>query len=290
MPCAVIAVRGPGAGEALLVLAWNRTARSIRPSMARTGTAIAMSRTCAPPQALAMSPPPALPSPSPVRAQRIPLPLKLASTGFVALLVPIFSKRYGATNFLYFCDCALLMTVVGAWLESPLLISMPAVGIIAVQTLWMVDFLGHAIGLQVLGMTDYMFISSTSLFLRGLSLFHAWLPLLLLWLVHRIGYDPRALPAWTALGTALLIISYSCLPPPAPHDHPLEPVNVNLVFGFSGARPQSARPALWYLLLLIAAMPVLCYLPTHALLKGWCGPAPAAQRDMEPVASGHASA
>ncbi len=221
-----------------------------------------------------MSLPTALPASLPAQPARIPLSARLALTAFATVLVPVYLDRYGPTNFLYFCDCALLMTVVGVWTASSLLISMAAVGIVAVQSVWMVDFLGHLLGLQVIGMTDYMFDAATPLPLRGLSLFHAWLPLLLLWLVHRLGYHPLALPAWTALGTALMIISYTCLPaPPAPPDHPLEPVNVNLVFGFSDQRPQAAMPAGWYLLLLLLGMPLLGYLPTHALLRWWCRPA-----------------
>jgi hypothetical protein len=212
-------------------------------------------------------------APLPALRLCVPLSVKLVLTAFVAVLVPIYVDHYGAANFLYFCDCALLMTAVGVWFESSLVISMSAVGIVAVQTLWMVDFLGHALGLQVIGMTDYMFEPSTPLYLRGLSLFHAWLPLLLLWLVHRLGYHPLALPAWTTLGTMLMIISYTCLPgPPAPADHPLEPVNVNLVFGFSDARPQAAMPGFWYLLLLLVGMPALCYYPTHVVLRWWCRP------------------
>ena len=42
-------------------------------------------------------------------------------------------------------------------------------------------------------MTDYMFAADHSLFLRGLSLFHGWLPFLLVYLVWKLGYDRRAL-------------------------------------------------------------------------------------------------
>ncbi len=42
-------------------------------------------------------------------------------------------------------------------------------------------------------MTDYMFKHENSLFLRGLSLFHGWLPFLLVYLVWKLGYDRRAL-------------------------------------------------------------------------------------------------
>jgi hypothetical protein len=201
----------------------------------------------------------------------IPLSAKLTLTAFVALLVPIYLDRYGPTNFLYFCDCSLLMTTVGIWLESSLLISMATVGIAAIQTLWMVDFIGHMLGFSVIGMTSYMFDATTPLYLRGLSLFHAWLPLLLLWLVQRVGYQPLALPAWTILATILLLVSYLFLPaPPAPPQHPLEPVNVNLAYGLTDAHPQTAMPPLVYLALLLFGLPLVFYFPTHVVLRWWC--------------------
>src|SRR5215470_11977283 len=79
-------------------------------------------------------------------ARRIPLWLKLAYTAFMAVLVPIYLHNYGPTNFLYFCDVALIITLVGIWIESPFLVSMCAVGIIASQTLWVIDFLSNLIG------------------------------------------------------------------------------------------------------------------------------------------------
>src|SRR5215468_2185747 len=82
---------------------------------------------------------------------RIPLWLKLAYTAFMAVLVPIYLHNYGPTNFLYFCDVALIITLVGIWIESPLLVSMCAVGILAPQTLWVVDFLTRLFGVSLTG-------------------------------------------------------------------------------------------------------------------------------------------
>ena len=65
----------------------------------------------------------------PQASNRVPLWLKLAYTAFMAVLVPVYWHYYGPTNFLYFCDLALLITLVGIWIESPLLVSMCAVGI-----------------------------------------------------------------------------------------------------------------------------------------------------------------
>ncbi len=122
--------------------------------------------------------------------QRLPLPFKLAYTAFMAVLVPVYWYYYGPTNFLYFCDVALFLTLAGIWLESPLLVSMCAVGIVAPQILWCIDFLSNMFGMPLLGMTDYMFKHENSLFLRGLSLFHGWIPFLLLYLVWQARLRP----------------------------------------------------------------------------------------------------
>ncbi|MDB6006206.1 MAG: hypothetical protein JWR15_3193, partial [Prosthecobacter sp.] len=116
-------------------------------------------------------------------ANLIPLWLKLAYTAFLAMMIPVYWYHYGPTNFLYFCDIALLLTLAGMWLESPLLISLPAVGILLPQALWCLDYAVQLCGVTLTGMTAYMFDGAKPLFLRGLSLFHGWLPFLLLYLV-----------------------------------------------------------------------------------------------------------
>jgi hypothetical protein len=72
--------------------------------------------------------------------QRIPLWLKLSYTAFMAILIPVYWWNYGPTNFLYFCDVALMLILLGIWRESSLLISMAGVGIIMPQMLWVTDF------------------------------------------------------------------------------------------------------------------------------------------------------
>ena len=198
--------------------------------------------------------------------RRIPLVVKLAYTAFLGVLVPFYWATYGPTNFLFFCDMALFLTLAALWLENPLLASMPAVGIVLPQMLWVVDFLGGFGGWHPLGMTEYMFKSSIPLFARGLSLFHGWLPFLLLGLVHRLGYDRRAFWGWTVLSCVLVLTSYFFLPaPPAPADNPNLPVNVNYVFGLSEEAPQTWMAPRAYLMLLLIGLPLVIYLPTHLL-------------------------
>jgi hypothetical protein len=199
-------------------------------------------------------------------ARRLPLWLKLAYTAFMAVLVPVYWRNYGPTNFLYFCDVALIITLIGIWIESPLLVSMCAVGILASQALWVVDFLSNLFGLPLTGMTDYMFAADHSRFLRGLSLFHGWLPFLLVYLVWRLGYDRRALAAWTAVAWALVLICFFFMPPPRP-DPGLTPVNINYVWGMSDTAAQQWMPPAVWVAGLIVLLPVLLYVPVHFLLR-----------------------
>src|SRR5690349_9532723 len=119
-------------------------------------------------------------------ASRLPLWLKLAYTAFMAVLIPVYWTNYGPTNFLYFCDIALLVPLVPMWIERPLLPSMCAVGIIGSQPLWVIAFVLNIFGLKLPGLTDYMFMADLSLSLRSLSLFPGWLPFLLVYLVWRL--------------------------------------------------------------------------------------------------------
>ena len=88
------------------------------------------------------------------QGHRIPVALKLAYTAFVAVLVPYYWVTYSPWNFLFFCDVALLIALAALWSENPLLMSLPAVGIVLPQMLWVVDFLA---GSRISGMTSYMF-------------------------------------------------------------------------------------------------------------------------------------
>jgi hypothetical protein len=201
-------------------------------------------------------------------APRIALWLKLAYTGFMAVLIPVYWSNYGPTNFLYFCDVALLLSLAGIWTENRLLISMCAVGILAPQALWVIDFAGQLAGHRLLHMTDYMFDGNRPLFLRGLSLFHGWLPFLLIALLARLGYDRRALPAWTVAAWALCLISFFLLPPAGAHPaNPKTPVNIDYVFGPNDAKPQSWMSAGTYLVTYMFALPAVFFVPTHLVLR-----------------------
>jgi hypothetical protein len=200
------------------------------------------------------------------------LAVKLAYTAFMAVLIPVYLRQYGPTNFLYFCDIALLFTLAGLWLDSPLLISMSAVGLLMPQTLWVVDYIFNMFGRHTTGLTDYMFDRERSRFLRGLSLFHGWLPFLLLYLVWEMGYDSRGFIAWTIVSCIVLPVCYFLMPPAQP-DPGLTPVNINMVWGLNDRKPQTwMSPHAWFALLFFG-LPIAVYWPTHLLLQYFFRPA-----------------
>ena len=208
------------------------------------------------------------------QASRIPLWVKCLYTGYMVVLIPVYWKTYGPTNFLYFCDIALIMTLFALWRESALLISAAAVGIVLPQAIWAIDFIATGIGWPLSGMTGYMYDDALPLHARFLSFFHFWLPFFLLWLLRRTGYDPKGLPLWTGIALAALYICYFFLPaPPAPANNPGLPVNVNYVYGFSDQAAQTWMPPLVWFFLLQAMLVCLIFLPSNWLLKRLYHPA-----------------
>jgi hypothetical protein len=197
--------------------------------------------------------------------RRIPLWLKLAYTGFMAVLIPVYWTSYGPLNFLWFCDIALLLTLVAVWTESPLIASIPAVGIVFPQLIWVVDFIiALCGGGSPLGMSGYMFDTNYSLFARGLSTFHGWLPFLLIYLTIRLGYDRRSLAwqvicCWCVLIASFLLINASFVPA----EWKTLAGNLNKLQGPKDDAAQTWMPPAGWLAVLMIAYPLVIYVPSH---------------------------
>jgi hypothetical protein len=191
-------------------------------------------------------------------ATQLPLWIKIGYTLFVGLLVPVYLRHYGPANFLWFSDVALLGMVPGLWAESPLILSTLTLAVLLPELVWNVDLFGRVItGHAPFGLAGYMFDSSRSRFIRGLSLFHVALPVVQVWALTQRGYDRRALLVQTILGTIVLILSYLLTDPAE---------NTNWVFG-PGATPQRWIPPPIYLALVIVGYPLVIYWPTHLALE-----------------------
>lgn len=188
----------------------------------------------------------------------IPLWIKLAYTLMAVGVLALYWRRYGAGNYLWFSDVALILLIPALWLENALLASVVAMGTLALELFWNLDLLLRLLtGLRGRGLTCYMFEAERPLWLRALSLYHVPLPLATIWLLLVLGYDARALPLMLALGWAVLLASWWLT---APKD------NVNWVHGFGGGGERRARGRLAHLLALMAALPLLVWLPSHWVL------------------------
>ena len=192
---------------------------------------------------------------------RVPLWLKITWSIWVLVWAPVYWKQYGAQNFLYFCDLGNLFIAAALWLESPLLFSWQAVGLLLFQTLFSVDLIGAVLtGRHFVGGTEYMFDPHVPLVVRLLGLFHVVTPPLLLWAVWRLGYDDRGWKYQTLTAWAVVPINYFWRPQ----------------FDVNWARGPFFREQHWmaggvYLAAYLVFVPLVVYWPTHLALRWWAG-------------------
>jgi len=188
---------------------------------------------------------------------RIPLWLKLAYTAWMLVWIPSYWIENGPGNFLWFCDVANLALWVALLLESPLLLSSQAAGVFLIQVAWVLDF-GAALlfGIHPVGGTEYMFDAAEPLWVRGLSLFHAAVPVLLLWGISRLGYDRRGWKLQSAIAWVVLPASFLLTDPEQ---------NINWLWEPFGVE-QTWMPPAAFLAVAMVIYPLGVFLPTHALL------------------------
>ncbi|MFH5803577.1 membrane-associated protein [Alienimonas sp. DA493] len=199
------------------------------------------------------------------RPHRLSLWIKIPYTLWVIVLIPVWVHYQGWNNFLWFSDIAFLATCLALWRESRLLTSMTAVGILLPDLAWTVHFLADlTVDTGLFEQSGYMFNEEIPLFVRGLSLFHAVVPPLLVWMIYRLGYDRRGLTAQTLLAWLVLPLCYFVTDPAE---------SINFVFGF-GEPPRPPAPQPWWLIAEMVLLPVGVYLPTHLFLTKWPGRRP----------------
>jgi hypothetical protein len=190
--------------------------------------------------------------------QRLPPWIKLLWTLFILVWAPLYWKNYGAQNFLYFCDLGNILLVAALWLESSLIFSWQACGLLVFQTLYTVDLIGALLfHHHWIGGTEFMFDAGTPLFLRLFSLYHVIVPPLLLWGVWKLGYDKRGWKYQTLLTWILVPINYFWRPQ----------YNVNWARGLN--HEQHLLPGYLYLLIYFIVVPAVVYWPTQLILQRW---------------------
>jgi hypothetical protein len=190
---------------------------------------------------------------------RVPLWLKIGWTVWLIVWAPLYWRQYGAQNFLFFCDIGNLLIGIGLWLESALVFSWAACGVLLFQTLYTLDLAGALLtSRHLIGGTEYMFDPHLGFAIRLLSLFHVASPPLLLWAIWRLGYDTRGWKLQTLMAWIVVPINFLWRPEK----------DVNWARGLF-FREQHVLPGVLYMLAYLLIISFAVYWPTHLLLARW---------------------
>jgi hypothetical protein len=189
---------------------------------------------------------------------RVPHWLKVGYTLWVIVWMILYAKFVTWQHYLWMCHLGNVLIVIGLWTESGLLLSWQALALLIPDIIWTIDFwIGVATGHTPFGSAWNVFATETFPPLqRALSLFHLFLPWLLIWCLWRFGYDRRAL--WLQVATCWILFPISYLV-----SEPIE--NVNWVYGPFGKVQDVVSPPV-FLLAAMALYVLVLYLPSHLVL------------------------
>ena len=147
------------------------------------------------------------------------------------------------------------------WIEiAALAIELLAVAIIVVGVLWTVDVVSRIVtGSHLIGGTEYMWEPRWPLFTRLLSLYHVILPVLLVVILRRIGYDRRGYLLQSGIAIVAIAIGRLFGPEANINHSYVEPVTKNTWGG-----------AVTHVAVVAAALVGVVYPLTHLLLVKLC--------------------
>ena len=190
------------------------------------------------------------------RPSSLPWWVRAAAALWLVVWFPAYAVVWGWANFLHLSDIAVILACAGFVFCSTLLLSSQAVSSIVVDVAWTLDVLWRlALGGHLIGGTEYMWDPRHPLWVRLLSLFHVAMPVLLLWSLHRLGYDRRALLLQSGIAAAALTAARQVAPDQ----------NINYAFQdpffHRGWGPPPVHLAIIFSVLVIAV-----YWPTHWVL------------------------
>lgn len=191
-------------------------------------------------------------------SKSFPTWIRWAALAWLLVWIPAYWHTWGAANFLHLCDIAVVLTCLGLWSNSPLLLSSQAVSSLLIDAAWAVDAATRFLtGRHWIGGTEYLFDSSFPLWVRLLSLFHVVMPFLLLWALHRVGYDRRAWFAQSAIAIPVVVFARLAATPKT---------NINFVYSDPFFH-RSWGPWPLHVIAVLAFLVFIVYLPTHLLLS-----------------------
>jgi hypothetical protein len=189
----------------------------------------------------------------------VPTAARLAFTAWMLIWILVVLANQGPQNFFWLCNLAKFIILVAVWCDHRLLLSSQAGLVTVVGLVWTLDLLVALAlgGNSVTGFTTYMFSDDLAPIARAVSLYHVVLPLFVLWLVWRVGYDRRGVWLQCGIGALGVIGGWLATEPER---------NINWVHEVFGAE-QAWLPEPAWVLMLVVVFPLLMYLPGHWLVR-----------------------
>jgi len=182
--------------------------------------------------------------------------LRWVAIAWLLVWFPAYWRVWGWRNFLQMCDVGIILTCAGLWSGDPLLLSSQAVGTLIFDLCWCLDVTGRLLtGRHLLHGAEYVWDRERPLWVRLLSLHHVAMPVVLLFALHRLGYDPRGWLLQTAITVPILVASRVLAP-----GH-----NVNFV-ELDPFANRAVGPAPVHVALCCLVATCVIYWPTHRFL------------------------
>ncbi len=186
--------------------------------------------------------------------------LRRAAAAFTVWMIfwtTVILWAYGPQNFLWLCNIAQFIVLYSLWTGNRLLLSSQAGTVVFVGLFWTPDFLlGAASGGAWAAFTEYMFNPERPFLARATSLYHIFLPILILWALHRIGYDHRGPWLQTALAVVVLPATWLFTEAERNVNWLTEPAGVEQVW--------MSDPV--FVLVMLVLYPLLLFWPGHGLV------------------------
>ena len=188
----------------------------------------------------------------------VPIAARLGFTAWMLFWIPVVLATQGPQNFWWLCNLAQFILLYSIWTSDRLLVSSQAGTIVVVGAAWTVDLAGALItGSSPFGITTYMFNEDLSIALRATSTYHVWLPVFVVWLCRRQGYDVRGFRLQCGIGTAAILGSWIFGESMRNLNYTIAPFGIEQVW----------LPQALYIPILCVGTALLLYLPGHFIVK-----------------------
>jgi hypothetical protein len=175
--------------------------------------------------------------------------------------IPAYTSAHGVWHFLQLCNLGVLLSCLGVFFGSNILLSSQAVATPMIGLFWVTDYFCKLItGRFIHGGTAYMWDVSIPWFVRALSFYHLFLPIFLIYFVHKIEYDVRGWRLQSMIGFFAILLGLFLVP---------ESENLNYVYHWPNGRVLFNQPFLHAMFSFVLLVTIV-YWPAHYFLKKYC--------------------